>query len=122
MAIVEYGPSTSRILWGYRITKRSSTEESPFGLSFGYEAALPIELEFQNLRIQSYDEHINDIGLSAYKDLMEELNDEVNKRICAYQHRVGDTTIRRFDLGIFYQATLFVRSSKLQDQVKLVEL
>ena len=75
------------ILWGYRTTKRSATEESPFRLAFGCEAVLPIELELENLRIQSYDELVSDIGLRAQKDLMEELRDEVNKRKCAYQQR-----------------------------------
>ena len=67
------------ILWGYRTTKRSATEESPFWLAFGCEVVLPIELELQNPRIQSYDELVNDISLRAYKDFMEELNDKVNK-------------------------------------------
>ena len=49
---------------------------------------MPIELELQNLRIQSYDELVNDIGLRARKDLMDELHDEVNKRKSAYQRRV----------------------------------
>ena len=73
---------------GYRTTKKSSTEESSLLLAFRYEAVLPIELELRNLRIQSYDELVNNIGFRAHKDLMEELIDEVNKRICAYQHRV----------------------------------
>ena len=39
------------VLWGYRTTKRSATEESPFRLAFGCEAVLPIELELKSLRI-----------------------------------------------------------------------
>ena len=76
-----------RVLWGYRPTKRSSTEESPFRLAFGCEAVLPIELELANLRIQSYDELVNDIGLRAQKDLLDEVSEEVNKRRHAYQRR-----------------------------------
>ena len=37
------------ILWGYRTTRKSSTEEFLFQLAFGYEAVLPIELELPNL-------------------------------------------------------------------------
>ena len=54
---------------------------------FGCEAVLPIELELESLRIQSYDELVNDISLRAQKDLIDELSDEVNKRKCAYQRR-----------------------------------
>ena len=51
------------ILWGYRTTRRSPAEESPFRLTFGLEAVLPIELELPNIRVQSYDEMVNQIGL-----------------------------------------------------------
>ena len=62
-------------------------EESLFQLAFGTEAVLPIEFELENLKIQSYDELINDIGLRAQKDLIDKLSEEVNKRRCAYQRR-----------------------------------
>ena len=110
------------VLWGYRTTKRSATEESPFRLAFGCEVVLPIELKLENLRIQSYIELVNDIGLCAQKDLMDELRDEVNKRRCAYQRcaeRYYNKKVRRQS---FYQVILFVGSSKLQDQVKPVVL
>ena len=51
------------ILLGYRTTKRSAIEESPYRLAFGCEVVLPIELKLQNLRIQFYYELVNDIGL-----------------------------------------------------------
>ena len=74
-------------LWGYRITRRSSTEESPFRLAFGCEAVLPIELELPNLRVQSFDEMVNQVGLKARLDALEETRDLVQKRVAAYQQR-----------------------------------
>ena len=53
------------ILWGYQTIKRSTIEELPFLLAFGTEVVLPIELKLQNLRIQSYDDFINEISLQA---------------------------------------------------------
>ena len=47
--------------------------------------SLPIELKLQSLRIQLYDEVVNNIGLRAQKDLMDELNIEVNNRRFSYQ-------------------------------------
>ena len=44
-----------RILWEYRTTRRSPTEESQFRLAFGLEAVLRIELELPNIQVQSYD-------------------------------------------------------------------
>ena len=84
------------ILWGYRTTRRSTTEESPFLLAFKTEVVLPIELKLQNLRIQSYDKLMNEISLRAQKDVMEEMNDEVNRRTTSYQYR----TERYYDKGV----------------------
>ena len=50
------------ILWGYRTTRRSPTEESPFRLAFGSEAVLPIELKLPNIWVQSYDEMVHQSG------------------------------------------------------------
>ena len=65
------------ILWGYRTTKRSATEESPFRLAFGSEAVLPIELELPSQRGQTYDELINEISLRARLDAIGETRDVV---------------------------------------------
>ena len=67
------------ILWGYKTTGRSPTEESPFRLAFGSEAVLPIELELPNIRVQSYDEMVNQVGLNAQLDAMEDTNDLVRR-------------------------------------------
>ena len=75
------------ILWGYRTTRRSPTEESPFRLAFGSEAVLPIELELPNIRVQSYGEMVHQVGLNAYLDAMEETYNLVKKQIAAYQQR-----------------------------------
>ena len=67
------------ILWGYRTTRRSSIEESPFRLAFGCEAVLPIELELLNIRVQSFDEMVNQVGLKAQLDALEEARELVQK-------------------------------------------
>ena len=76
------------ILWGYQTIKQSTIEELPFRLAFRREAIYPIEIELHNLRIQSYDELVNEINLRAQKDIMEEMNNKVNKRITANQYRI----------------------------------
>ena len=73
------------ILWGYRTTRRSSTEESPFRMAFGTEAVLPIELEIPNFRVQTFDEMINEVGMRVQLDGIEEVRETAQKRIAAYQ-------------------------------------
>ena len=53
------------ILWGYRTTRRSPTEESPFCMAFGTEVVLPIELEIPNFQVHMFDEMINKVGMRA---------------------------------------------------------
>ena len=38
-------------LWGYRTSIRTATGETPFALTYGMEAVLPIELEIPSLRV-----------------------------------------------------------------------
>ena len=38
------------VLWTYRITPRRSTGETPFSMSYGAEAVIPIEVGFSTLR------------------------------------------------------------------------
>ena len=39
------------VLWGYRTTERVSTIATPFSLTYGMEAALPVELEIPSMRV-----------------------------------------------------------------------
>ena len=41
------------------------------------EVVLPIEFEQPNIKVQSYNEMINEIGLRAHLDAMGEMNEEV---------------------------------------------
>ena len=59
--------------YGDRTTRRSSIEEFPFRLAFRCEAVLPIKLELPNIRVQSFDEMVNQVRLNAQLDALEEV-------------------------------------------------
>ena len=44
------------VLWAYRTTTRVSIEETPFKLTFGTEAVIPMEIGLTNIRVKAYDE------------------------------------------------------------------
>ena len=48
------------ILWTYQITPRRSTEETPFSITYGAEAIIPLETGFPTLRICSFAPSGND--------------------------------------------------------------
>ena len=46
---VEYLPE---VLWAYRTTRKSATQETPFALAFGTEVVAPIEIGLKSPRIE----------------------------------------------------------------------
>ena len=60
------------VLWTYRTTPRKSTRETPFSMSYGAKAIIPIETGFSTLRTQSSNPNDNDKLLERSLDLIEE--------------------------------------------------
>ena len=48
------------VLWAYWTTPRRSIRETPFSMSYGAEAVIPIETSFLTLRTQSFNPSNND--------------------------------------------------------------
>ncbi|XP_073037999.1 uncharacterized protein [Primulina eburnea] len=59
------------VLWAYRTTPRSSTQETPYNLVYGSEAVLPVEIGLPSARIKSYLDN-NDQTRAIELDLIEE--------------------------------------------------
>ncbi|XP_062100157.1 uncharacterized protein LOC133806037 [Humulus lupulus] len=47
------------VLWSYRTIERTTTGDSPFALTYGYEAKLPVEVTPQSHRCMTYDQDGN---------------------------------------------------------------
>ena len=60
------------VLWTYRTTPRRSTRETPFSMSYGAKAVIPIGTGFLTLRTQSFNPNDNDKLLERSLDLIEE--------------------------------------------------
>jgi len=53
------------VLWSYKTTPRRSTGETPFSMTYGVEAIIPVETEFPMMRTDQFEEHNNDGQLCA---------------------------------------------------------
>ena len=42
------------MLWACKTTARTTTRETPFSLTYGYEAMVPIEIRARSLRRENY--------------------------------------------------------------------
>ena len=83
---VEYLPE---VLWAYRTTRKSATQETLFALTFGTEAVAPVEigLKFQRIELASV-EH-NEEALRLNLDLLDEKREQVLKCTEDYQRKTA---------------------------------
>ena len=60
------------VLWTYRTTPCKSTGETPFSMTYGAEAVIPLETGFPTSRTSSFNPSDNDEQLKRNLDLIEE--------------------------------------------------
>ena len=73
----------SETLWGYRTSKRGSIGVSPYSLTYGYDAVLPMEVAVPSLRVSSQ----NGLNPQEYSESMiMELDALDGKRLQALDH------------------------------------
>ncbi|GAA0185605.1 hypothetical protein LIER_32893 [Lithospermum erythrorhizon] len=97
------------VLWSLRSTPSYATGETPFGLVYGTEAVLPVEVGLPTYRQIGFDEGMNDQRLREQLDFIEERRDQAlyknlqykqlmartyNRRVKNRQFRVGDLVLR----------------------------
>ena len=81
---LEYLPE---VLWAYRTTHKSATQETPFALAFGTEAVAPVEIGLKSPRIELASVEHNEEALRLNLDLLDEKRDQVLKRTEDYQRK-----------------------------------
>ena len=100
---VEYLPE---VLWAYRITHKSTTQETPFALAFGTEAVAPVEVGLKSPRIEFANAEHNEEILRLNLDLLEEKREQVlnyaedyhRKTVRYYDQRVRPMSFKPGDL------------------------
>ncbi|WOH00578.1 hypothetical protein DCAR_0519944 [Daucus carota subsp. sativus] len=63
------------VLWSYNTTPRSTTGETPFTLTYGCEAMVPVEVGAGSFRRDNYDPENNEVNHRLYLGLIEEVRD-----------------------------------------------
>ncbi|VFQ68722.1 unnamed protein product [Cuscuta campestris] len=98
------------IVWAFRVTPRRAHGETPFSLTYGCEARLPIEAEFPMFRESNYPPQQNEEDPLAELNLVEERRMAAEVKMSTYQQvvkkyhdnkvgpqyfQVGDEVLRR---------------------------
>ena len=76
------------VLWTYRTTPLRSTGETPFSMSYGAKAVIPIETSFPTLRTQSFNPNDNDKLLERSLDLIKERRQSAMVQLAYYQQKL----------------------------------
>ena len=74
--------------WAYRTTHRRSTEETPFSMTDGVEAVIPLETSFPTSRTSSFNPSDNDEQLIKSLNLIEEKRENVMVQLAYYQQKL----------------------------------
>ena len=92
------------VLWAYQKTSWRSTGETPFSLTYGAEAVIPVEVNLCSARVSEFNTSQNDGQLMERLDLLEENRDITTIRLAEYQQKLArcynqDVRVREFNAG-----------------------
>ena len=78
----------SHVLWIYQTIHCRSTGETPFSMTYGAEAVIPLETGFPTLRTSSFNPSNNNGLLEKSLDLIKERRENAMIQLAYYQHKL----------------------------------
>ncbi|XP_028120009.1 uncharacterized protein LOC114317468 [Camellia sinensis] len=85
------------MLWAYRTTARRSTGETPYSLTYGMEAIIPLEVGLPTLRSELFESTNNEEAIAQALDMAEGQREAALIRLIAYQQQL----IKSFNQKVF---------------------
>ena len=76
-----------RVLWAYRCTPQTTTQETLYSLTYDTEALIPVEVGESSIRRQLFELSLNQESLAVELDLINELHDKSKIRKATYNLR-----------------------------------
>ena len=76
------------VLWTYQTMPRRSTGETPFSMTYGAEAVIPLENGFPTLSTSSFNMSNNSELLEKSLDFIEERRENAMVQLAYYQHKL----------------------------------
>ncbi|XP_074336871.1 uncharacterized protein LOC141674045 [Apium graveolens] len=77
------------VIWSYNTTPRSATGETPFLLTYEYEAIVPMEVGVGSLRRDVFVEEDAEVNQRLHLDLLDEARTNSQLKLAAYQQRIA---------------------------------
>ena len=73
------------VLWAYRTTARTPTGETPFRLTYGTEAVIPVEVGVTSTKWAAFSEERDDNELQINLDCLVEVREKASSRMEKYR-------------------------------------
>ena len=86
------------VLWAYRTTARTPTGETPFRLTYGTEAVIPVEIGVASTRRTTFNGVANEDKLRVNLDCLDEVRDKASSRMTEYQWKMAEYYNKRVKL------------------------
>ena len=91
-------------MWAYRTTTRTPTGETPFRLTYGIEAVIPVEVGVTSIRQETFNEKCNDDELRLNLDCLDKVIDKASSKMTKYQQKMAEyynkrVKLKRLDIG-----------------------
>ena len=92
------------VLWAYKTTARTPTGETPFRLTSGTEAVIPVEVGITSIRREMFHKDNNDDHLRVNLDFLDEVREKASNKMTKYQQKMAEyynkrVKLRRLDIG-----------------------
>lgn len=84
------------VLWAYRTTPQRSIGETPYSLTYGVEAVIPVKISLFSMRISDFSLAENDELMAKHLDLLEEYQEMVAIWLAKYQQKLA----QQYDKGV----------------------
>ena len=86
------------VLWAYRTTARTPTGETPFRLTYGTEAVIPVEVGVTSIKRGTFYERLNADELRLNLDCLDEVRDNASSKMTEYQKKMAEYYNKRVKL------------------------
>lgn len=106
------------VLWVYQTTPKRSTGKTPFLVTYGTEAVIPIEIRLSSPRVACFMQGHNNEGLVGSLDALEERRDMVSIQLASYQQRLSQGYNKRVRSQEFVPGNLILQRAvgSMKDQ------
>ena len=92
------------VLWAYKTMTRTPKGETPFRLTYGTEAIIPVKVEITSIKREMFHKESNNNQLRINLDCLDEVKEKASKKTTKDQQKMAEyynkrVKLRQLDIG-----------------------